>query len=134
MVADARSAAIIPSEALESKACSSLYVGIAYGVGFGVEQNIEESLSWISSSADQGSTTASLILQILKNPESRHRMIMRAFHDSVDGQQTRLAKGLVGSSIKTPQPWISLRSRRPMVAIHCITFRSLRRSQSPKAT
>ena len=85
-MADARSAAIIPSEALESKASSSLYVGIAYGVVFGVEQNMEESLSWISSSADQGSTTSSLILQILKNPESRHRMIMRAFHDSVDGQ------------------------------------------------
>ena len=96
MVADARSAVIAPSEALESKACSSLYVGIAYGVGFGVEKNMEESLSWISSSADQGSTTASLILQILKNPESRHKMIMRAFHDSVDGQANSSGQGNCG--------------------------------------
>ena len=74
------------SEAVESKNASALYVGIAYWVGYGVEQSMEESLSWISRSANQGSPAASLILEILENPRSRHNLILSNFKISFEGQ------------------------------------------------
>ena len=85
-MADARFVALTASEPMETKSNAALYVGTAYGIGFGVEKNMEESLSWISRSADQGSPAASLILEIHENPESRQERIMSAFRDSVEGK------------------------------------------------
>ena len=71
---------------MESKAASALYVGIAYWIGYGVIQNMEESRSWISASANQGSPAASLILKILENPHSRYDMILGSFKNSFEGE------------------------------------------------
>ncbi|KAM0798069.1 hypothetical protein BDR22DRAFT_400907 [Usnea florida] len=72
---------------MESKAASALYVGIAYWIGYGVIQNMEESRSWISTSAIQGSPAASLILKILENPHSRYDMILGGFKNSFEGEE-----------------------------------------------
>lgn len=93
MVADAKSAAMAASGAQESIASLTLYVGLAYGVGFGVEQNAEESLVWISRSATQGSSAASLILEILENPELQQENILRAFKNSVEGPSNSSSPG-----------------------------------------
>ena len=85
MVADAKFTASGASEAVERKFASALYVGIAYWVGYGVRQNMEESLSWISRSANQGSPAASLILDILEDPISRHNSILSNFKTSFEG-------------------------------------------------
>ena len=85
MVADAKFAASGASEPVESRVASALYVGIAYWVGHGVKKNMEESLSWISRSANQGSAAASLILEILENPNSRHNSILSNFKNSFEG-------------------------------------------------
>ena len=47
---------------------------------------MEESLSWISRSANQSSPAASLILEILENPHSRHNLILSNFKISFEGQ------------------------------------------------
>ena len=86
IVADAKIAASAHSQQGESIADSALYVGLAYGVGFGVEQDMEECLSWISKSASQGSSAASLVLQILEYSGSRPDRILRAFKDSFHEQ------------------------------------------------
>ena len=93
MVADARLVALTVSESMENKANAALYVGAAYGTGFGVEENMEESLSWISRSAGQGSPAASLILEIHENPGSRQERIMSAFRDSVEGMWSSSGQG-----------------------------------------
>ena len=85
MVADARFAALAASEAVESKASSALYVGIAYWIGFGVQKNTEESLAWISRSATEGSLAAFLVLEVIENPESRQETILGAFKNSSEG-------------------------------------------------
>ena len=86
MVADAKFKAAGGSEAVESKVASALYVGIAYWVGYGVRQNMKESLSWISRSANEGSPAASLILEILEKPHSRHNLILSNFKISFEGE------------------------------------------------
>ncbi len=78
--------AIATSEAGESAASAALYVGYAYAVGFGVKQNMEVALSWISKSAAHGSPAASLILEILENPGTQDQKIMRAFKSYVEGR------------------------------------------------
>ena len=85
-VADAKLTASAASEVVESKAASALFVGIAYWVGYGVRQNIEESLSWISRSSTHGSPAASLILELLENPHSRLITILRNFKNSFEGE------------------------------------------------
>ena len=85
-MADAKFTASGASEAVESEVASTLFVGIAYWVGYGVKQNVEESLSWISRSANQGSPAASLILEILENPHLRHKMILSNFKNSFEGE------------------------------------------------
>ena len=85
-MADAKFKASGASEVVESTVASALYVGIAYWVGYGVRQNMEESLSWISRSANQGSPAASLILEILENPHSRHNLILSNFKISFEGE------------------------------------------------
>ena len=74
------------SEAGESAASAALYVGYAYAVGFGIKQNMEVALSWISKSAAHGSPAASLVLESLENPGTQHQKIMRAFKSSVEGR------------------------------------------------
>ena len=93
MVADARLVALTVSEPMETKANAALYVGAAYAIGFGVEENMEDSLSWISRSAGQGSPAASLILEIHENPESRQEIIMSAFGDSLEGKWSSSGQG-----------------------------------------
>ena len=93
MVADARLLALNVSESMETRSNAALYVGAAYAVGFGVEENTEESLSWISRSAGQGSLAASLILEVYENPESREERIMTAFRDSVEGKWSPSGQG-----------------------------------------
>ena len=85
-VADAKLTASEASEVSESKAASALFVGVAYWVGFGVKQNIEESLLWISVSATHGSPAASLILEVLENPHSRLITILSNFKNSFEGE------------------------------------------------
>lgn len=93
MVADAKSALITTSEVGESKASSALYVGLAYAVGFGVERNMEECLSWVSRSATQGSFAASLFLEVLGNSHSRQDTILGAFRNSVEGAANSSVRG-----------------------------------------
>lgn len=92
-MADARLLALTVSESMETRSNAALYVGTAYGIGFGVEENMEESLSWISRSADQGSPAASLILDLQENPKSRQEKILSAFKDSVEGKWSSSSQG-----------------------------------------
>ena len=86
MVADAKFTASEGSEVVENKFASALYVGIAYSIGYGVRQNMEESLSWISRSANQGSPAASLILDILEKPQSRQKLVLSNFKTAFEGE------------------------------------------------
>lgn len=91
MLADAK--AIASSDDGKSTASTAFYVGIAYGVGFGVEQDMEMSLCWISRSAARGSSAALFVLELLKDPENQQQKILRTWKGSLEAQALSSGQG-----------------------------------------
>lgn len=126
-VADAKIAASGSSEVVESEAISALYVGIAYGTGYGVEQNMEESRSWISRSASQDSPAARLTLEVLENPNARQNLILSTFIHMKEWQASQ-DRILVDLGTKPPKLRSFPLSRLSMGVIPCIIYQCLRGS------
>ena len=83
MLADAKATA--NSETGESTASVTLYIGMAYGIGFGVKEDMETSLSWIIRSAAQGSPAASLFLEITEDHENLQQKVLHALKGTTGG-------------------------------------------------
>ena len=91
MLADAKATA--SSGAGESTASVALYIGLAYGIGFGVEESMEMSLWWINKSAVQGSPAASLLLEVTRDHENLQQKVLHAFKSTTEGSAYSTGQG-----------------------------------------